>query len=410
MSEHLLPRNIDRNALREYFFPDIKSIDPKLKETFYKQATASLFLIIIAVTGLGALMLFLSLFSSISTFALAKTLFIIFIVFALIIVLRRLLPTTRADYALLIFTVFFIASWSVAKDVSNFGVDFNAYGWMFAAVIFFGLVFMPFTPRFSLLVAGYCSGLYLILWILFVIPIIGPETFAGSFLGDLFSGLLTNIQTGRANMEQFGFYTAWHFMIYFLFGGLAFIFRAANLRSFIKTVVIGKRLSNQETELRAARALLSKPESQHLEFKSSARWDYRENKTNKELEKVIIKTIAGFMNSDGGILFIGVDDDGKAVGLEKDFQSLGKKDSDGYQAFLIRLVSAYLGREHCEGVRVFFHEIDDKEVCSVSVEPSETAVFIEKLEGAFFVRTGNSTQQLNAKEANEYIGRHFTKG
>ncbi|MCK5833869.1 ATP-binding protein [bacterium] len=407
--QHLLPREISFDSFKDFFFPNVQTIDPKLKSTFYKQATASLSLIIIAVTALSLLMLALSLFSNISTFELIKTLLIIFAFFAAIIIVRRLFSIERLDYSLLVLTIFFILSWGVAKDVSNFGVEYNAYGWMFVSVVFFGLVFMPFMPKFSLILAVYCSVLYMVLWVLFVIPLVEPTIFLGSNAGNWFSGLLQNIQSGKSSMEQHHFYTATHFIVYFLFGGLAFIFRAANLRSYIKTVMIDKKLSNQEIELKAARALLLKPESQHLEFKSSARWDYRENKTNKELEKVIIKTIAGFMNSDGGILFIGVDDNGNAVGLEKDFNSLGKKDSDGFHAFIIRIISAHIGREYCENVRIFFHLIDNKEVCSVSVEPSQVPVFLEKHEGAFFVRTGNSTQRLNAKEALEYIGRHFQK-
>ena len=408
-NEHLFPRELTSEAIREYFFPDIQEIDLRLKTTFYKQATVSLFLVISTVAALSAVMFIFSLISNIDTFELARTLLIIFAVFAFVIVARKIFTHELGDYRFLIFIVFFIASWGVAKDVSNFGVVYNAYGWMFVAVVFFGLVFMPFMPKFSLYLAAYCAILYLALWILFVVPIIQPETFAGSAIGDWIAGLLSNIQSGKSDMEHYRFYAATHFIQYGLFGCLAFVFRAANLRSYIKAFQTDKRLQTQEVELNAARALLSKPESQHLEFKSSARWDYREGKTSKILEKVIVKTIAGFMNSDGGILFIGVDDDGNAVGLEKDYHSFSRKNSDGYQAFIVRLVSAYLGRENCEIVIINFHTIDDKEVCSITVKPSESPVFVEKMEGALYVRTGNSTQELNTKEALEYVGRHFER-
>jgi predicted HTH transcriptional regulator len=50
------------------------------------------------------------------------------------------------------------------------------------------------------------------------------------------------------------------------------------------------------------------------------------------LEKVISKTIAAFMNSEGDTLFIGVDDDdGNVVGLENDFQLLKKKNIYGFE-------------------------------------------------------------------------------
>jgi predicted HTH transcriptional regulator len=51
------------------------------------------------------------------------------------------------------------------------------------------------------------------------------------------------------------------------------------------------------------------------------------------LEKVISKTIAVFVNSEGDTLFIGVDDDddGNVVGLENDFQVLKKKNIYGFE-------------------------------------------------------------------------------
>ena len=40
-------------------------------------------------------------------------------------------------------------------------------------------------------------------------------------------------------------------------------------------------------------------ESPTLEFKSSLRWDFREQQVNKALQRVIAKTAAGLMNSEG---------------------------------------------------------------------------------------------------------------
>ena len=66
--------------------------------------------------------------------------------------------------------------------------------------------------------------------------------------------------------------------------------------------------------------LIAQGESADLEFKSSFRWDLRENKVNRALEGVILKTLAGYMNGQGGTLLIGVADDGNVVGLEHGLQ------------------------------------------------------------------------------------------
>ena len=60
--------------------------------------------------------------------------------------------------------------------------------------------------------------------------------------------------------------------------------------------------------------ILSDGESDLVEFKSSARWDYRELKPNKVLEGVIAKTLAGFLNAKGGTLLIGASDAARLSG------------------------------------------------------------------------------------------------
>ena len=50
----------------------------------------------------------------------------------------------------------------------------------------------------------------------------------------------------------------------------------------------------------------------------------------KSLEHEIFKTVAAFMNCDGRVLLIGVEDDGTICGVKKDFESFGeKKNRDG---------------------------------------------------------------------------------
>ena len=79
------------------------------------------------------------------------------------------------------------------------------------------------------------------------------------------------------------------------------------------------------------RVLIAKGESAELEFKSTFRWDLKENKVNRALENVVLKTLAGYMNGNGGTLLIGVADDGSIVGLENDYKTLKKQDRDGFE-------------------------------------------------------------------------------
>jgi VanZ family protein len=408
--EHLFPRNISLKNIREYFFPNVKALEPALIDVFARQAAGSLFLIMLIVTVLSAFIVAISIPSNIGTLDLVKSLFAIFGFFGVVVALHKILKCEKRDIALLFATIVFIASWGVAKDIFNFGIIFNSYGTVYVAIVFFGLIFMPFAPRVSLALGVWCAALYVLLWAMLIFRVFGdsPVTpltnmFGLEWLPEDFAGVGDKIPP----IPHYRFYIAWHVFEYFIFGAIAFVFRAANMRTYIKAFRTSEKLQNAEIELKATQALLSRHEDHRLEFKSSSRWDFRANKTNKEIEQVIVKTVAGFMNSDGGILLIGVNDDGSPVGLEHDIASLGRKDTDGYEAFLVKLIADNLGAENCANVAISFLSVEGKDICALDIKRNEQPIFIEKLDGAFYIRTGNNTQQLNPREAMEYIGKRF---
>ena len=131
--------------------------------------------------------------------------------------------------------------------------------------------------------------------------------------------------------------------------------------------------------------LLVQGEGPRVEFKSSARWDLKENKKNGDLEKVIVKTVAGFLNTDGGTLLIGVDDDATIIGLQHDYQTVHKKSQDGYELFLHDLLLNAVGKDLTPQLGITFHTLDRKGVagspydpapdrCSSKTAPTSTAI------------------------------------
>lgn len=156
--------------------------------------------------------------------------------------------------------------------------------------------------------------------------------------------------------------------------------------------------------------MISAGESAVLEFKSSFRWDIKENKLNKNLENVIIKSIAGFLNADGGTLIIGVDDNGKPLGIEKDYSTLKKKDRDGFEQAIMTIIALKLGANICRLALVVFHKVNNLDVCRIVVMPAHQAVYVKEGNNAkFYLRTGVSTRELNIKEAIEYINIRWSR-
>lgn len=80
----------------------------------------------------------------------------------------------------------------------------------------------------------------------------------------------------------------------------------------------------------ASFALIAGDETHQVEFKSTARWNLREGTKDERMEDAVVKTIAGFLNTDGGTLFIGVDDRGTPIGLAHDTALIKPPNVDGF--------------------------------------------------------------------------------
>ena len=157
-------------------------------------------------------------------------------------------------------------------------------------------------------------------------------------------------------------------------------------------------------------SIIAQGESETLEFKSSFRYDLRQQKVNKALEGVIMKTLAGMMNSEGGTLLIGVDDEGKILGLTLDYQTLKRQDADGFEQALNNSIASNLGTPACEWVKIFFHQHEGKEVCRIRVIPAPQPVYAkEGNDSKFYLRTGSGTRALTLQEAIEFIQQKWRK-
>lgn len=153
------------------------------------------------------------------------------------------------------------------------------------------------------------------------------------------------------------------------------------------------------------KSLISGGESGNLEFKSSARWDLKENKASKVIEQIVVKTVAGFLNVEsGGTLLLGVDDDGNILGLENDYKTMGKKPNrDGYENWLTTMLLGEFGKDASPFMGITFHDIDGKEVCQLVFKPSPRPIFVKDGNSEhLYIRTGNSTRLLTSREAVEY--------
>jgi len=188
---------------------------------------------------------------------------------------------------------------------------------------------------------------------------------------------------------------------------LVFLEKRANviLKELEDRINLRHRGDKKENEIRE---MILSGENEKLEIKSTLRFDLREGILNKKLEYVIAKTISAFLNSEGGTLVIGVDDDGNILGLEKDIQTLSKQNLDGFELHLRQIIKKYLGENFEKYLKITFPKIEDKEVCVAKISKSGKPVFVN-FEGdeRFFVRNGNSSIPKSRQEQSEYEKLHW---
>ena len=169
---------------------------------------------------------------------------------------------------------------------------------------------------------------------------------------------------------------------------------------------LSKRVTNYLRSLQQTSTLeiIEQGESEFIEFKSTLRWNLKADMKDKKITHAITKTIAAFLNTDGGILLVGVSDEGEIVGLEADrFEN-----EDKMLLFLTNTIMSQLGTLHMEKIHFHTETIKGKEVLRIDVQAGSDPCYLaqEKLDH-FYIRTGPSTTDLRLSKLFDYVSRRF---
>ena len=126
-------------------------------------------------------------------------------------------------------------------------------------------------------------------------------------------------------------------------------------------------------------------ESLTVEFKTSLFYLAGTSLPSEEQIDVITRTIASFMNQDGGTLYLGVNDEGYATNSVLDefclmnaFPAFSGNTyhatSDGYKRFLLDWVSKKLGQFATTLLSIEFQDMGEVVVCAVKAKKSRIPV------------------------------------
>ena len=152
--------------------------------------------------------------------------------------------------------------------------------------------------------------------------------------------------------------------------------------------------------------IITNGESSEVEFKSTLRVNLHTGSKDPRIELAAMKTIAGFLNSNGGILTIGVADDGTPLGIDAD----GFENEDKMSLHLVNLIKDRIGPSMMQFIHVRFEDYDSCRVMVIECSKTKSPAFVKdgNIE-RFYIRTGPSTTELSASQTQEYI-KHRYKG
>ena len=147
-------------------------------------------------------------------------------------------------------------------------------------------------------------------------------------------------------------------------------------------------------------------ESKTLEFKQSFSLDVKKQKKEMSLEKACLKTVVGFLNTDGGELIVGVKDDGEFYGLETEIRKFHKSSKDRFLLYIQDKIKNRIGGKYYPYINCELINVDKNcTILLVSCKPSKTACYLDGKH--FYVRVNPATHMLEGPELVEYVKNRF---
>ena len=158
------------------------------------------------------------------------------------------------------------------------------------------------------------------------------------------------------------------------------------------------------------RSLIAAGESAVVEFKSTARFNLHSKGYDEAITWAVVKSIAAFMNTDGGTLLIGVNDRGDPVGIEADYPYVKGANRDGWELWMTTAVKNALGTVVATDLPVRFCTIDGRTIARIDARRGTQPTFASrkgKSREVFFARLNNATGELSGPALLQYREKHW---
>lgn len=142
-----------------------------------------------------------------------------------------------------------------------------------------------------------------------------------------------------------------------------------------------------------------------VEFKETLSLDVKKGTREKYIELSALKTVAAFLNTSGGVLLVGVNDDAEITGIDVEI-SKHHKNSDKFLLHFKNLLKSKIGEEYYPFISYQLVGVQNMQVLTVTCQPAKSPCFLGGLE--FYVRTNPATDKLEGQKLVEYVRNHFS--
>lgn len=168
---------------------------------------------------------------------------------------------------------------------------------------------------------------------------------------------------------------------------------------------------------------LTVSEDLYHEFKTSAIYPADNHMKPDEYRQgqVIARTVASFLNTEGGTLYLGVDNAGNLIGLDNDFRYIShtqagdydiRETLDRYNLYLQKSLRRYLGTT-VDGLSLVpdfidlqYEQVDSLWICHITVRPfTGRAVLLKPDDKLYLRRIGETVEVRDATEKRRFIER-----
>ena len=145
-------------------------------------------------------------------------------------------------------------------------------------------------------------------------------------------------------------------------------------------------------------------ETSTVEFKCAIRTNIHTGKTDARIEWSVLRTIAGFLNQQGGTMVVGITDDGEWVGLEHD----GFSSEDEMAGYLLKAASEMMGDQTLEYIHPRFEDHTDGRIMVIECWPANEPIYYEhEDEARLYIRSGVTTVEVPENRRERFLQERF---